>query len=264
MTLSPPLRVALVLIGNELLTGKVVDTNGPFAIRSLRDAGAEVGELRVISDDKAVIAAHVRGLKERFDVVITSGGVGPTHDDVTMEAVADAFDDMLETREELLELVRRVFGKDPAALRVWSRMAQVPTGCELVLDDGMRWPVHRMDNVWVLPGVPRSFERQLTALLPRFGSDVRMHLRTLYVALGEGHIAEDLRAAVQRFPAVSMGSYPVMVDGAFHTRLTLEAPERDIVIEAAEWLVALIGRTHVLRTHDGDGELMERADGSSS
>lgn len=254
MTDAPP-RIALLLIGNELLSGKVIDTNGPFAIRALRDVGAVVGELRVVSDDEATIAAHVRALAGAFDVVVTSGGVGPTHDDVTMAAVAEAFGDVLETRDELMTMIRRVFAGDETNVRVWSRMAQVPSRCELVLDEGMRWPVHRVENVWVLPGVPQAFERQLRALLPRFAHSANVVLQTLYLSLGEGHIAEALTEAVSRHPEVAFGSYPVYADGGFRTRITLEARDSSAVATASNWLRARIGERHILEVRDGDGEL---------
>jgi molybdenum cofactor synthesis domain-containing protein len=247
-------RVALLLVGNELLSGKVVDTNGPYAIHALRRVGAELCETRVVQDDIDGIADAITALRHKYDVVLTSGGVGPTHDDVTLEAVALSFRDVLEVRQELMDVVNRVFGSDAEAVRVWSRMARVPSRCELVQDAEMRWPIHRLDNVYVLPGVPQAFEKQLDGILPRFSAPT-VNLRTLYVNLGEGKIAEPLTAVSLAFSDVGFGSYPVVDDGRYRTRLTVESRHPQRLEEASAALVSAIGREHITEIHDGDAVL---------
>jgi molybdenum cofactor synthesis domain-containing protein len=247
-------RVALLLIGNELLSGKVVDTNGPFTIRALRQIGAELCETRVVQDDVDGIADGITALRHKYDVVLTSGGVGPTHDDVTLEAVAVSFSDTMEVRDELMAVVRRVFGDDDEAVRVWSRMARVPSRCELVQDAQMRWPIHRLDNVYVLPGVPQAFERQLEGILPRF-SGPKVYLRTLYVSHGEGRIAEPLTGVSLVFPDVAFGSYPVVDATGARTRLTIESRDRARLEEASAALIAAIGDPHITEVQDGDSVL---------
>lgn len=249
-----PPTLALLLIGNELLTGKVQDKNGPLVIATLRERGAELRELRVVPDDVATIAAALRELAERYDAVLTSGGVGPTHDDVTLEAVAQAFDDPLVERAELRTLIDAAFAHDEGERRVWQRMAWVPGSTELVIEEGMRWPVQRVRNAWILPGVPQIFERQFLGIAAHFEATPCRQV-TLYVSVGEGAIAEPLRDADARFPAVSFGSYPVLGHADYRTRLTLESRDADGLEAARLWLRDAIGSEHVV--HEARGTALD-------
>ncbi len=236
--------VGLLLIGSELLSGKIRDENGPYCIRGLADVGARLGEIRVVHDDLATIAAAISDMRERYDWLLTSGGVGPTHDDITMEAVARAFGVELVQNDELQEHIDRVFGDNPDKLRVWSRMALLPAGCTLFSEPDMFWPIYRMDRVFVLPGVPQIFSRQFDAIRAVFaGSPVSTCV--IYVSVGEGLVAEPLRRAADRFAEATLGSYPVWGNADFRTRLTVEAADHELVEAVAEWLVAELGQSAV-------------------
>jgi molybdenum cofactor synthesis domain-containing protein len=198
MTDSAQTRVALLLIGNELLTGKIRDLNGPHAIDTLRRVGAELVEMRVVSDGQNIIATAIRELLEHADWVVTSGGIGPTHDDVTMAAVAQALDRELEENLPLRERIERKFPDDEISRRVWARMATLPEGCELVVPDRLSWPVFLAGRVWILPGVPQTFRKQIDAIAPRFGSSSPTRAATIHLDVGEGIVAEPLEEAVTR------------------------------------------------------------------
>lgn len=232
--------VGLLLIGTELLTGKIRDANGRHCIEGLAEVGARLGEIRVVHDDVPGIAAAIRDMNARFDWLVTSGGIGPTHDDVTMRAVATAFDVDLVRNDELQEHIDRVFGDSAENLRVWSRMALVPSGCTLLSEPDMFWPVYRMDTVFVLPGVPQIFQRQFDAIRPVFAGQPRT-LGVLYVTEGEGAVAEPLSEANEAFPTVQFGSYPVWGNPDFRTRLTVEGTDPEQVRAAVEWLAARLG-----------------------
>src|SRR5688572_4310363 len=146
---------AALLIGNELLSGKTQEQNLLELARVLRALGIRLERVSMLGDERAALAAEVRALSERHDVVFTSGGVGPTHDDVTVEAVADAFGVECVTHPSLAQLLEQVYGERFADSQ--SRMALVPRGAELMGSSEVRWPTTVMQNVWLMPGVPELF-----------------------------------------------------------------------------------------------------------
>lgn len=232
--------VSLLLIGTELLTGKIADSNGAHAIKRLTEIGATTQEVRIVLDTTEVIAGAINELRRKSDYVITSGGIGPTHDDLTMAAVAEAFQVPCVHRATLQDHIDRVFGEDVERHRVWSRMANVPEGCELLHEKGMFWPVYRMDNVFVLPGVPQIFVRQFQFIEEHFRGCPKS-LTVLYMRVGEGRIAEPLAAATQVFATVDFGSYPVIDSAEFRTRITVESADPAQSEEAVAWLAARFG-----------------------
>lgn len=239
------LRAAVLLIGNELLTGKIEDRNGRTLIADLRACGVELCELRLVGDNVELIAEAIRALTSRYDVVFSSGGVGPTHDDVTMEAVGRAFEQELVVHPELDRRVRKFFGRNETEARVWAAMARVPERCELIFED-LPWPVHKVDNLWILPGVPQIFDRQWRVIRPRFAG-VAPGLVTLFLSLEEGFVAEPLAEAARDFPGLSFGSYPVFGTEDYRTRVTIEGRDSAAVGEASArlcdvWAAALVRR----------------------
>ena len=165
MTVS---TAAALIIGNEILSGKTEDTNTPFLARELRALGVTLSRVVVVPDEEAVIRDEVRALSGGYDCVFTSGGVGPTHDDVTLRAVAAAFERELVTNPDLERAIREHFDvvRTPAAMR----MAEVPAGAEMVYGDGLWIPVVLVDNVYVLPGLPPIFRKKVVALRDRLRS----------------------------------------------------------------------------------------------
>ena len=153
---------AALVIGNELLSGKTRDRNVAVLARTLRASGIALRRVVIVPDQVSVIADEIRTLSSAFDLLFTSGGVGPTHDDVTIEAVAKAFCTHVVTDEQIAEAIRRHFGDSvkPGHLL----MARVPYGCRLVAHDEGGWPTILMHNVWVLPGVPEVFSARLSAI----------------------------------------------------------------------------------------------------
>src|SRR5258708_1466544 len=180
---------ALVGVGNEILSGKVQDSNAFFAAREFRKMGVALSRIATIPDDIAIIADEVSHCARHFDIVITSGGVGPTHDDLTMEGVALAFKRPLMMHPTLENLIRKHFKE--RSLESGLRMAQVPEGA--VLNDGgdTRFPTVQIENVYVLPGIPQLFEAKLLALKSRFATDPYF-MRIIYSRAGEGDLADHL------------------------------------------------------------------------
>jgi molybdenum cofactor synthesis domain-containing protein len=234
----------VVIIGDEILSGKFADQNGSFLIGELRHLGVELRRLAVIPDDRDDIAATVAEQSARFDHVFTSGGVGPTHDDVTIEAVAAAFGVGVVRHPELELRVRGYWGEKLDAANL--RMADVPDGAVLVWGKDTTWPVVSFRNVYILPGVPELFRRKFVDMRDRFRSEPVVAAR-LFIDADEGKIAPDLDRVVGEFPAVKIGSYPRFTERDFRVLLTLESKDRAQVTAAYTALAEALGPLVVRR-----------------
>ena len=237
----------LLVIGNEVLSAKVSDENGPFLARRLRELGIRLLAIHTIPDDPAEIAAALKQVHARCSWVFTTGGVGPTHDDVTIEAVAMALGRPVSRHAGLEEIFRTMHRRHhdgeeiPEAVL---RMADVPAGTRLEGDPG--YPTLVVENVVMLPGVPEfcrfQFESFATALAAS-----PFKLACVYVRIGEGPIALALDRVVRDHPSVEIGSYP-RFDGADHrVKLTVESKDEARVIEARDALVAALPPGAVVR-----------------
>jgi FAD synthetase len=224
-----PKIAGIVLIGNEILSGKIEDANAAYLCRELRGLGVDVRRITVVPDDVDVIAREVAGFSRDFDVVFTSGGVGPTHDDVTIAGVARAMEVSVVRHPDLVALLDRYYkgALNDAKLK----MAEVPAGAELLADDGLGFPTILMRNVYVLPGVPEIFRRKFEALRERF-RDRPFHLSNVFVRIGEGSLAEYLNALLAEFPSLLLGSYPELSNPEYRVKVTLESRDRDYLDQA--------------------------------
>lgn len=240
---------AVCLIGEELLSGKIDDQNGGYAIKQLRRVGVDLRELRLIGDEIPVIGSVVASLASSYDIVFTSGGVGPTHDDLTMRGLARAFDVPIETHPQMLDLIRQRFADAGEGLKVWERMAELPAGCEIVISPATRVPIFRMENVWALPGIPELFRLQLDQIVRRI-EGTPVSIRTVFLNVGEGEIAGHLETLLERIPNIQIGSYPVLHAQDHRTRITLESVEPVRVEEALDALLERIDPAWVVRVGD--------------
>ena len=224
-----PKTAGIILIGNEILSGKIRDENAAYLCRELRTLGVDVRRIAVIPDEVGLIADEVATFTKAFDLVFTSGGVGPTHDDVTIEGVARAMAVPVIRHPELVALLERYYrGKvTEAALR----MAEIPEGAELVTGGTLRFPTILMRNVYVLPGVPEIFRQKFDALRERF-RDQPIHLKNVFVRIGEGMLAEYLNRLLQSFPLLQLGSYPEFSNPEYQVKVTLESRDRGYLEQA--------------------------------
>ena len=229
-----PKTAGIILIGNEILSGKISDANAAYLCRELRELGVEVRRIAVIPDEIALIAEEVAAFSKAFDLVFTSGGVGPTHDDVTVEGVARAMGVPVVRHPDLVSLLERYYRDTltEAALR----MADIPDGAELITDNGLRFPNIAMRNVYVLPGVPEIFRRKFDAMRERF-RDAPIHLKNVFVRIGEGTLADYLNRLLGEFPLLLIGSYPELSNPEYQVKVTLESRDRAYLEQAlAEFL----------------------------
>ena len=238
-------RAAFLVIGNEILTGKVVEENVPFLARELFGMGITLARIVVCADDEAVIAADVRALRSTHDIVFTSGGVGPTHDDVTIPAVARSFDRPL-VRDPVLEgRIREHFGVRTTEGHL--RMAEMPEGGELVASEKISWPVLRVENVWVLPGVPSIFRLKFELLRDRLVRGVPFQTRAIFTMCDEGEIAALLEDVERRFAGVTIGSYPRLGDRDYTVKITVDGREAAQVDAAVDALLAALAPDRIVR-----------------
>src|SRR5499427_6766584 len=187
----------IILIGNEILSGKVMDANASYLCRELRTLGVEVRRISVIPDEVDVIASEVAAYSAEFDVVFTSGGVGPTHDDVTIEGVARALGVKVIREPRLVRLLEGYYKDRLNEARL--KMAEVPEGAELTADGELVFPAVVVRNIYILPGVPEIFRQKFEALKERF-RESPFHLCCVYVSMGEGTLADHLNALLAGHP----------------------------------------------------------------
>ncbi len=222
---------AMLVIGNEVLTGKVEERNIVVAARAFFDLGIAFKRIVVCVDDVQIIARDLRALAEQHDIVLTSGGVGPTHDDVTLDAVAYAFEVPLDRDPGLADAIRKHFGASCTEHHL--RMANVPRGAELVAAGPGRWPTVKMQNVYVMPGVPSIFVDRIEAIKPLLDRGERFARIELYLHADEGAIAERLERVARTHATVEIGSYLAPIDADHEIRLTFEGRFKDDVESAA-------------------------------
>ena len=219
-----PKTAGILLVGNEILSGKIADANAAYLCRELRTLGVDVRRITVIPDEIPLIAEEVAALSRAYDLVFTSGGVGPTHDDVTLEGVALAMGAKVVRHPALVDLLQRHF-KDRLN-ESHLKMAEIPDGAELVGAETARFPTVLMRNVYVLPGVPEIFRQKFDAIRERF-RDQPIHLANVFVAIGEGVLADYLNRLLLGFPLLLLGSYPELSNPEYKVKVTLESRDRE-------------------------------------
>lgn len=237
--------VGIVIIGDEILSGKVQDTNSYFLARELHGLGAQVECILVIPDVVEEIAEKVRDFSQRYDFVITSGGVGPTHDDRTIEGIAQAFEREVLRSEELADILRRHLQREPNEAQL--KMTEIPEGSELIYPSPDELPVLLTDNVFIFPGIPKLLTKKFTAIRERFQTDP-YYQRIISMKTRESDLAEAMNQISQLFPEVKIGSYPKILDEGYFVRITLEAKEEERVQQATEALLQRFPAQHLLST----------------
>ena len=231
---------AMLVIGDEILSGRTRDANMFYLAGELAQLGITLNEVRVVSDDTQAIISAVNALRASHDHVLTSGGIGPTHDDITADAIAQAFGVEISIREDARALLQAHY--DRAGLEfnaARQRMARIPTGAVLIDNPISTAPGFSLDNVHVMAGVPNIFHAMLASLLPTLTGGEPLLSQSLRVNRGEGDIAAPFAALAADFPDLSMGSYPFTQNGVFGTNLVIRGTDAAQIHAAMARLVAL-------------------------
>ena len=217
---------AMLVIGDEILSGRTRDSNTNHLAQELTSNGITLAEVRMVPDNIAVIIDAVRALSDAYDHVFTSGGIGPTHDDITADAIAEAFGVGLDVRDDARELMQAHYdraGMEFNAARI--RMARIPDGATLIENPVSVAPGFTVENVHVMAGVPAVFEAMVASIVPTLASGEQVLSQSLRVLRGEGDIAGPLGEVAKAHPEVSIGSYPFTRDGVFGSNIVVRSTD---------------------------------------
>ena len=226
---------AALIIGNEILSGKIADTNTTYLARGLFELGIELRRVVVCPDEIDTISRELSELRTSYDLVFTSGGVGPTHDDVTIEGVAASFDRPVVQSEGVAKMIRHYYGERTNDAHL--RMANMPEGGEMIRSSDAPWPTVVIENVFVLPGVPEIFELKFKDLRRRLDQGQEFHSHAVFTLSGEGEIASLLEQIAKAFPGVMVGSYVKWQADDYRTKVTFDGNDRGAVERAADMLI---------------------------
>jgi molybdenum cofactor synthesis domain-containing protein len=232
---------AMLVIGDEILSGRTRDANLAHLAAALAGKGIDLREARVVADAEPEIVAALNALRARYDLVFTSGGIGPTHDDITADAVAAAFGVPIGVREDARAILASHYA-DPARElnEARLRMARIPDGAVLIDNPISKAPGFSLGNVHVMAGVPAIFEAMLAGLLPRLTGGTPLLSASRMVDRPEGEIAGPLRALAASHPAVAIGSYPFSRNGVLGCTLVLRSPDPAALAAAEADLAAML------------------------
>jgi molybdenum cofactor synthesis domain-containing protein len=245
MTDAPEtVTAALLVIGDEILSGRTKDKNIGTIADHLTGIGIRLKEVRVVPDEEEEIVAALNAVRARYDYVFTTGGIGPTHDDITADAVAKAFGVSIDVDERAVNmLLERIAREDLTEARL--RMARIPAGADLVPNSVSKAPGVFIGNVIVMAGVPRIMEAMLAAVTPRLRTGAKLMSATIDARTREGDVAPVLTATQKAFPDVPMGSYPYETDGRYGALLVLRSVSQARLEEAAAGLRAALGAANI-------------------
>ena len=234
----------IVIIGNEVLSGKTQDINSYFLCTELRQLGVEVQKIATIQDEIELIGREVAEFSRRFDLVFTTGGVGPTHDDVTIDGIAHGFGLKVVRHPDIEGRMRQRLGRDINEARL--RMANVPDGATLLATDALFAPVVNIRNVYIFPGIPKILQERFHAIKERF-RESPYFLKNVYVRYGEGIIAAMLNDLLVKYPEIMLGSYPMLDLPEYKVKVTLESKDADYLERALQAFVASLPKDGVHR-----------------
>ena len=238
----PNPTAAMLVIGDEILSGRTRDSNMHFLSKELTRHGIPLGEVRVVSDDHGAIVAAVNALRASATYVFTSGGIGPTHDDITADAIAAAFGVAITHRADAMALLAAHYDRSGLPFNeARQRMARIPDGATLIDNPISIAPGFTLENVHVMAGVPKIFEAMVAFVLPSLVGGPPLLSQSLRLMRGEGEIAAGFGALAAEYPDLAMGSYPFSTNGVFGTNLVIRGTDAARLDQAMARLVALFG-----------------------
>jgi len=239
MSQSGAITAAVLVIGDEILSGRTQDTNSNSIAKFLGSLGIDLKEIRVVADIEAEIVAALNALRARYTYVFTTGGIGPTHDDITADAVARAFGVGIDYHPEALEMLAARF-KPGEFNEMRRRMARIPTGASLVKNSVSTAPGFQIENVFVMAGVPMIMQAMLLELAPRLARGTVVHAVTISAAIGEGTIAAALAQLQREHATVAIGSYPAFGPGGVSVQLVVRGRDVAEVEKAAQQIEEIV------------------------
>ena len=236
----PNPTAAMLVIGDEILSGRTRDANMHYLAGQLTARGIDLKEVRGGSDDAPAIVAAVQAVSAGFDHVFTSGGIGPTHDDITADCIAQAFDDSIDVRDDARALLQAHYERSGLELNAARlRMARIPSRACLIDNPVSTAPGFSLENVHVMAGVPSVFQAMVASILPSLTGGAPLLSRSLRLMRGEGDIAGPLGRFAESYPALSVGSYPFQKDGVYGSNVVVRGSDVALLDAAMDELAAL-------------------------
>lgn len=230
---------AMLVIGDEILSGRTRDANMHYLAGQLTEVGITLAEVRIVADDEAVIIEAVRALAARYKTVFTSGGIGPTHDDITADCMAKAFGQSIDVRDDARAILQAHYEKAGTELNTARlRMARIPAKALLIDNPVSAAPGFIIENVHVMAGVPSVFQAMVASVLPTLSGGAPLISKTHTLHRGEGDIAGPLGELAAQYPSLSIGSYPFQRDGKYGSNIVIRGPDGAVVDAAVTKLVA--------------------------
>jgi len=227
--------VSMLVIGDELLSGRTQDANMHYLANQLTKIGINFCEARFIRDDAAVIVSNIVELSTKFDYLFTSGGIGPTHDDITTDCVAEAFGRQVSVRSDALNILKKYYdGKGIELNEARLRMARIPEKADLIENLISGAPGYIIENVYVMAGVPKIFQSMLQTVLPNLKKGSPTLSLSIKLYKGEGDIALELEQIVKAFSELNFGSYPFNENGIHGTNIVIRGKDKKLMIKAEE------------------------------
>lgn len=224
---------AMLVIGDEILSGRTRDANMHHLAGQLTEAGITLAEVRIVPDERNVIIAAVQALAAGYDTVFSSGGIGPTHDDITADCMAAAFGQSIDVRDDARAILQAHYDKAGTEMNeARLRMARIPAQATLIDNPVSSAPGFTIENVHVMAGVPSVFTAMVASVLPTLTGGAPLLSKTLTVHRGEGDIAGPFGALAAAYPALSMGSYPFQRDGKYGANLVVRGHDAGMLDEA--------------------------------
>ena len=226
---------SMLVIGDELLSGRTQDANMHHLANKLTEIGINLSEARFIRDDAAVIVSNIVELSTKFDYLFTSGGIGPTHDDITTDCVAEAFGREVSIRSDAFKILKKYYdGKGIELNEARLRMARIPEKADLIENLISGAPGYIIENVYVMAGVPRIFQSMLQTVLPNLKKGTPTLSISIKLYKGEGDIALELEQIVKAFSKLTFGSYPFNENGIHGTNIVIRGKDKKLMIKAEE------------------------------
>jgi molybdenum cofactor synthesis domain-containing protein len=233
------MKAALIIIGNEILSGRTKDKNLAYLAEWLNEIGIQLYEVRVIRDDEKEIIDCVNLLRKKYDYVFTTGGIGPTHDDITTESIAKAFNVELETNPEALKILQSYY-KEGELNEARLKMTLLPKGAELVENPVTKAPGFKMENVFVMAGIPSIMQGMLEGAKAFLKIGNKMKSKSIDVFMPESYVAEELSKMQDNYPEVEIGSYPFNKEGQFGTSLVMRSANLDTLERCASDVAEMV------------------------
>ena len=226
---------SMLVIGDELLSGRTQDANMHHLANKLTEIGINLSEARFIRDDAAVIVSNIVELSTKFDYLFTSGGIGPTHDDITTDCVAEAFGRQVSVRSDAFNILKKYYdGKGIELNEARLRMARIPEKADLIENLISGAPGYIIENVYVMAGVPKIFQSMLKTVLPTLKKGTPTLSLSIKLYRGEGDIALELEQIVKAFSKLTFGSYPFNENGIHGTNIVIRGKDKKLMIKAEE------------------------------